>query len=113
MANLFWQWDRVRQAIDWLMSSEGDLHYRLGRAWQAMGEPFQVHELPTELQPIYRQLEVNMRNIVLKNRSELTPDDIAIEETLPKYILNLYRYLTEHRAFNCSGAKILAVDILK
>jgi len=113
MSDIFWQWDRVEQAIDWLMTGDGDLHYRLSRAWGRMGQPFHSDRLPAELRPVYGALEGEMRRLTSKSRDDLSEQDRTEEAQIAKSVLRFYRYLTEHRAMTDPTHRLSAEDIMK
>ena len=113
MSDLFWHLDRVGQAIDWLMSGDGDLHSRFFRAWNAMGEPFHVEQFPKDLRPVYRELEAAMGKLVAKERDALTAKDSEEMARLAKCVLKFYQYLIEYRFEKDPDDRITAEEIMK
>lgn len=112
MSDLAWQWGRVEQALDYLMTGEGDLHKRLWKAWDRMGEPFHHNQLPAELQPVYNRLAAEMERLISIDGGNLTDADRAKEAQVAMWVLSFYRYLTEFRAKKDPNMRMHAKDIL-
>lgn len=110
--HLFYQWDKVKQALDYLMTGKGDLHKRLGKAWDCMGEPFHHNQLPAELQPVYIRLAAEMERLISIDGGSLTDADRAKEAKVAMWVLRFFQYLTEFRAEKAPKFKMRVEDIL-